>query len=81
MDDIKSKVIIVLPAYNAEKTLGKTLEEIPKRFRSDIILVDDASTDNTVDLARLIGTDTKNIFSIGILYCTYPLEKRVCPYK
>jgi glycosyltransferase involved in cell wall biosynthesis len=55
MNDLKSKVIIVLPAYNAEKTLGKTLDEIPERFRSEIILVDDASTDNTVDLARHLG--------------------------
>ena len=49
------KVVIVLPAYNAEKTLEKTLNEIPEVFRSDIILVDDASKDHTVDLARKLG--------------------------
>jgi glycosyltransferase involved in cell wall biosynthesis len=55
METTNSKVIIVLPAYNAEKTLLKTFEEIPERFRSDVILVDDASKDHTVDLARSLG--------------------------
>ncbi len=55
MDSPKLKVIIVLPAYNAEKTLRKTLDEIPETFRSGIILVDDASTDHTVDLALNLG--------------------------
>ena len=50
-----SVVVIVLPAYNAAKTLWKTLEEIPSAFREHIILVDDASTDNTVDAARQAG--------------------------
>ena len=49
------KVVIVLPAYNAEKTLKKTFDEIPAIFRSDIILVDDASRDHTVDVARELG--------------------------
>jgi glycosyltransferase involved in cell wall biosynthesis len=55
MDHLKMKVVIVLPAYNAEKTLRRTLDEIPKAFRSEIILVDDASKDHTVDLARELG--------------------------
>jgi glycosyltransferase involved in cell wall biosynthesis len=49
------KVIIVLPAYNAEKTLITTLDEIPVEFRKHIILVDDASTDNTVEIAKKEG--------------------------
>lgn len=48
-------VFIVLPAYNAAKTLMRTLEEIPTEFRRNIILVDDASTDDTVKLARQAG--------------------------
>lgn len=49
------KIVIVLPAYNAEKTLIKTLEEIPVDYRQTIILVDDASRDRTVDVARQAG--------------------------
>jgi glycosyltransferase involved in cell wall biosynthesis len=49
------KVFIVLPAYNAEKTLLRTLHEIPPEFRENIILVDDDSQDNTVDLAKSSG--------------------------
>jgi glycosyltransferase involved in cell wall biosynthesis len=46
------KVFIILPAYNAEKTLMATLQEIPLNFRENIILVDDASKDKTVEVAR-----------------------------
>ena len=48
-------IFIVLPAYNAAQTLARTLDEIPAEFRANIILVDDASTDNTADLAREAG--------------------------
>jgi glycosyltransferase involved in cell wall biosynthesis len=49
------KIVIILPAYNAEKTLQKTLDEIPPEYRNHIILTDDASKDNTVDLAKSLG--------------------------
>lgn len=49
------KVIAILPAYNAEKTLVKTLTDIPHEWVDDIILVDDASQDNTADLAKKLG--------------------------
>ncbi len=48
-------IFIVLPAYNAAKTLLRTLDEIPPVYRQNIILVDDASTDNTVEVARQAG--------------------------
>ena len=49
-------VAVVLPAYNAEKTLRATIAEIPSCV--DIrILVDDGSSDNTVDLARELGLE------------------------
>ncbi|MDP2629819.1 MAG: glycosyltransferase family 2 protein [Candidatus Uhrbacteria bacterium] len=51
----KSKVIVILPALNAEKTLEKTAREIPRDIVDEIILVDDASNDKTVDLARTLG--------------------------
>jgi len=49
------KVIVVMPAYNAEKTLERTLDDIPREWVDDIILVDDASRDGTVELARRLG--------------------------
>ena len=49
------KIFIVLPAYNAARTLMRTLAEIPPDYRQNILLVDDASSDNTVDVARKAG--------------------------
>ncbi len=49
------KVIIVLPAYNAEKTLPQTLTDIPAEYRANVILVDDCSRDRTVEVARGFG--------------------------
>lgn len=49
------KVIAVLPAYNAAKTLAITVRDIPKDIVDDIILVDDASSDNTVAIAHSLG--------------------------
>ena len=51
----KEKVIIVLPAYNAAKTLEKTVRDIPAGVADEIILVDDKSRDQTVDIARKLG--------------------------
>lgn len=49
------KVVIVLPAYNAGKTLLRTLQEIPPDCADHIILVDDASQDNTIEVAEGAG--------------------------
>ena len=49
------KVSVVLPAYNAERTLRQTVAEIPQGVVDDIILTDDASRDNTVGVARSLG--------------------------
>jgi glycosyltransferase involved in cell wall biosynthesis len=48
-------VCVVLPAYHAAKTLEATLQRLPPGACQDIILVDDASTDNTIDVARRLG--------------------------
>ena len=45
----------MLPAYNAAKTLGQTYREIPFDLVDEVVLVDDASRDNTLDLAKSIG--------------------------
>ncbi|TPW21777.1 MAG: glycosyl transferase family 2 [Elusimicrobia bacterium] len=52
------KVIVVLPAYNAEKTLAKTVESIPAGVADDIIVVDDNSKDRTAEAARALGLTT-----------------------
>ncbi len=51
----KPVVIVVMPAYYAEKTIEKTFKEIPKGIVSSIILVDDGSLDNTVSIAKKLG--------------------------
>ena len=51
----RPRIIVVLPAYNAAQTLQKTYEDIPKDFVSNIVLVDDVSQDQTVDVARSLG--------------------------
>ena len=52
------KIIVVMPAYNAEKTLRKTYEEIPRDYVDDIILVDDFSSDRTVQIAKELDIKT-----------------------
>lgn len=52
------KIIVVLPAYNAEKTLRQTYNEIPHEIVDEIILVDDASQDMTVKLAKELNITT-----------------------
>ena len=56
----KNKIIIALPAYKAEKTLAKTLYDIPKNIADEILLVDDASPDDTVKVAKELGLKIKS---------------------
>jgi glycosyltransferase involved in cell wall biosynthesis len=49
------KIIVVMPAYNAEMTLRKTYDEIPFDIVDEVILTDDCSRDNTVQVAKEIG--------------------------
>jgi glycosyltransferase involved in cell wall biosynthesis len=51
----QQRVVVVLPAYNAAKTLERTHREIPMEVVDEVILVDDASQDETVALARSLG--------------------------
>lgn len=50
-----NKICVVLPAYNAAQTLEKTYREIPMDIVDDVILVDDHSTDETVEVAHQLG--------------------------
>src|SRR5512137_564885 len=49
------KVIVVMPAYNAEQTLARTVAAVDRQVVDEIILVDDASHDHTARLARQMG--------------------------
>ena len=52
------KIVVVLPAYNAAKTLEMTINDVPSGFVDDYVLVDDASRDNTAEVARRLGIRT-----------------------
>ncbi len=52
------KVVVVMPAYNAERTLRQTISQLPAEVVDEIILVDDASRDNTAAVARSLGVHT-----------------------
>lgn len=59
MPSLKNKeIVVVMPAYNAEKTLRQTYQTMPREMLSQIILVDDASRDNTAVMARELGLQT-----------------------
>lgn len=53
-----AKICVVMPAYFAEKTLERTYRDLPLDWVDDIILVDDASRDRTVEIARSLGLHT-----------------------
>jgi glycosyltransferase involved in cell wall biosynthesis len=52
------KLIVIMPAYNAERTLRQTYEELPHDYVDEVILVDDASRDDTPRIARELGIQT-----------------------
>ena len=56
LDD--KRIVVVMPAYNAEKTLRQTYDDIPRCYVDEIILVDDGSNDRTAELARRLGITT-----------------------
>jgi glycosyltransferase involved in cell wall biosynthesis len=56
-DGKKPYVMVVLPAFNAERTLAKTIRDIPEGIVDRILLVDDGSTDRTVQIATSLGLE------------------------
>lgn len=55
---LKKKIIVVMPAFNAERTLEKVYRSIPKGIIDKVLLIDDCSTDQTVELAKKLGIET-----------------------
>jgi len=53
----KPKVVVVMPAYNAARTLHMTYAELPHNIVDLVILVDDGSSDETVQIARQLGLE------------------------
>ena len=54
----EKRLVVVMPAYNAERTLRQTFAELPHEYVDETILVDDASRDGTVQVARELGIRT-----------------------
>ena len=76
MSSTKSRVVVVLPAYNAANTLVDTVREIDKTVVDEVILVDDASKDDTAHLSESIGLITlKHSHNMG-----YGANQKTC-YK
>ncbi len=55
---LNKKLIVIMPAYNAEKTLRQTYAELPHEYVDEVILVDDSSKDSTSAVARELGITT-----------------------
>jgi glycosyltransferase involved in cell wall biosynthesis len=55
------KLIVIMPAYNAARTLRQTYEELPHEYVDEVILVDDASKDETSKLAEDLGIKPSSI--------------------
>ena len=55
---LHKKLIVIMPAYNAEKTIRDTYFELPHEYVDEVILVDDASNDDTVKIAIELGITT-----------------------
>jgi len=55
---LNKKLIVIMPAYNAEKTLYQTYSELPHDYVDEVVLVDDASGDRTAEIAQELGIKT-----------------------
>ena len=51
----QNRIVVTMPAYHAEQTLEKTYRDIPQELAAEVLVVDDASKDGTVDVAKRLG--------------------------
>ena len=59
-------LLIIIPAYNEEKNIGAFLRELRKSEKADILVIDDASTDRTAEIAKSMGcTVVTNVYNLG----------------
>jgi len=71
------KLIVQIPCFNEEKTLSRTVQDIPRKIdgisKVEILIIDDGSTDNTIDVARKNGAEhiVKNIANRGLAKTFY----------
>jgi len=73
----KKKIIIVMPAYYAEKTLERTFKEIPDNFYYQVLLVDDGSRDGTIKIAKKLKIKTfKHGHNLG-----YGANQKTCYWE
>ncbi len=49
------RVVVIIPAYNEEKALARVIDDLPRKVVSEVVVVDNASTDNTAEVARAAG--------------------------
>jgi len=67
-------IVVVMPAYNAERTLRQTYAEIPHEYIDEVILVDDGSSDRTAEIARSLGVRTL----VHLQNCGYGANQKTC---
>jgi len=68
---LNKKIVVVMPAYNAALTLQRTLAEIPTDIVDEIVLVDDCSTDKTLEVANALA-----IMIIAPLFMIFWFKRR-----
>jgi len=54
----EKKVVVVMPAYNAGKTLTLVWEKIPEKYKKNTFLIDDNSNDNTYEVSKKLGIES-----------------------
>ena len=65
---MKPKILVIIPAYNEEQSIGKVIKDIPKDLVSEVVVVNNNSTDNTSYIAQNEGATVLNETNMGYGY-------------